>query len=70
MMNIIRWSNTALEPTADGTGSSASRATRLVRLWLSFFRWTARRRLSVLESMPPCGRASSNGFLAIASILS
>jgi len=30
--------NKSPEPTADSAGSSASRATRFVRLWLSFFR--------------------------------
>ena len=30
--------NQSPEPTADSAGSSASRATRFVRLWLSFFR--------------------------------
>jgi len=30
--------NKTLEPTADSAFSSASRAARFVRLWLSFFR--------------------------------
>ena len=38
MSSTILWPNKAPEPTADSAASSASRATRLGRLWLSFRR--------------------------------